>query len=83
MAAKAKTLKEIEKELILTALKKHDFNKSAAGRELGISPGTIRNKLREYGLAVREVVVPESTPPDEAAFEAYRPRAGRSARLRG
>jgi DNA-binding NtrC family response regulator len=70
---KMATLKELEKEMILAALERNKMNKCAAARELGCSPGTIRNKLKEYKLVVREVVVPSNAPESEAVFEAWKP----------
>jgi DNA-binding NtrC family response regulator len=43
-------LAEIERRAILHALHRHDGNKTAACRELGISRSTFFEKLRRYGL---------------------------------
>lgn len=67
MTKKMKKLAEVERTLILSTLEKNGYNKCAAARELGCSPGTIRNKLKAYGLAVREVVVIAT--PDQAETE--------------
>jgi len=45
-----KTLKELEKESIRTALQRWEGNRSRAAEELGISRRTIINKIREYDL---------------------------------
>ncbi|MFQ5705901.1 MAG: sigma-54-dependent transcriptional regulator [bacterium] len=43
-----KTLKEVERELILKILDEQGKNRTHAARKLGISVRTLRNKLREY-----------------------------------
>ncbi len=43
-------LKEIQKETILTTLKKCGGNKAAAARALGIDPSTLWRKLKKYGI---------------------------------
>jgi DNA-binding NtrC family response regulator len=42
------TIWEMERELILKTLERHDGNRTHAARTLGISIRTLRNKLREY-----------------------------------
>ena len=42
------TIWEMERELILRTLERHDGNRTHAARTLGISIRTLRNKLREY-----------------------------------
>ncbi len=42
------TISEMEKRMILHALKVHDNNRTRAAEALGISIRTLRNKLREY-----------------------------------
>jgi len=42
------TLKEMEKKMILNALKSHNGNRTHAAKMLGISVRTLRNKLKEY-----------------------------------
>ncbi|MFN7181523.1 MAG: sigma-54-dependent transcriptional regulator [Planctomycetota bacterium] len=44
----------LEKIAIETALKKHNFNKSRAARELGITERTLRNKLKKMSPQVLE-----------------------------
>ena len=44
------TAEEAEKELILRTLDACGGNKSRTAEVLGLTPRTIRNKLREYGL---------------------------------
>ena len=45
------SLSEMEKRHILRVLKENDNNKSRTARILGISRSTLREKLRQYGLA--------------------------------
>lgn len=45
------TLKDMEKELILSTLKQTDNNRTRAAEILGITRQTLQNKLREYGLS--------------------------------
>jgi len=44
------TLEEMEKQLIYTALEKHDGNFSAAAQQLGITRQTLYNKMKKYDL---------------------------------
>lgn len=45
-----KTLDEMEKDAILTALEKHNFNQSSAANELGITLRQIGYKMKKYGI---------------------------------
>ncbi len=45
-----RTLKELEKSSIRSALQRWEGNRSRAAKELGISRRTIINKIQEYGL---------------------------------
>lgn len=47
-SAPSGTIWEMERELILKTLERHDGNRTHAARTLGISIRTLRNKLREY-----------------------------------
>lgn len=47
-SAPSGTIWEMERELILRTLERHDGNRTHAARTLGISIRTLRNKLREY-----------------------------------
>jgi transcriptional regulator with PAS, ATPase and Fis domain len=42
--------KEIEKEAILEALRRHGGNRTRAAQELGISLRTLQYRLKEYGI---------------------------------
>lgn len=44
------TLAEIEREAILEAFHRHDGNKQAVAKELGIDRRSVFNKLRLYGI---------------------------------
>ena len=44
------TLKDMEKELILSTLRQTDDNRTRAAEILGITRQTLQNKLKEYGL---------------------------------
>jgi DNA-binding NtrC family response regulator len=44
------TIEEMEKKMILQAMKKNDQNMSAAAQHLGITRQTLYNKLKKYGL---------------------------------
>ncbi len=47
---KAGKLKDVEKDMIIDALKKTKGNRTQAAKILGISVRTLRNKIRDYGL---------------------------------
>ncbi len=49
---KAGTFSEAEKKLLLEALKKESGNISAAARELGISRGSLRHRIKKYNLRI-------------------------------
>ena len=44
-----------EKELILEALKKHNFNRTLTAEALAISRKTLFNKMKRYGLSTDEI----------------------------
>jgi PAS domain S-box-containing protein len=44
------TLKKIERELVIDALKRNNWNRSAAARELGIHKSTLFRKIRSLGI---------------------------------
>ena len=46
--ANVMTLKEVEKRMIMNALRRHNGNRTHAAKILGISVRTLRNKLKEY-----------------------------------
>lgn len=48
--ARETTLKDLEKKLIIETLHKLDHNRTKTAEALGISPRTLRNKLKEYQI---------------------------------
>jgi DNA-binding NtrC family response regulator len=50
MSASNLSLDEVEKQLIINALKNHGENRTKAAAQLGISRRTLHRKLNEYGL---------------------------------
>lgn len=48
--AKAGKIKDVERDIIMDALKKTNGNRTKAAKMLGISVRTLRNKINEYGL---------------------------------
>ena len=46
---------QMEKELILEALKKHNFNRTLTAEALAISRKTLFNKMKRYGLSTDEI----------------------------
>jgi DNA-binding NtrC family response regulator len=48
------TMREMEKRLICQTLADNGGNRTHAARSLGISLRTLRNKLNEFGLTVRD-----------------------------
>lgn len=48
--SKSLNLEEVEKQTILTALKKHSYNLSAAAKELGLGRTTLYRKMSKYEL---------------------------------
>jgi two-component system response regulator AtoC len=49
------SLAELEKKLIIETLETHDNNRKKTAEILGISPRTLRNKLKEYNLKTEEI----------------------------
>ena len=49
-ASEFRTLKQMEVMMIEQALRRHDGNRAAAARELGINPSTLFRKLKSLGL---------------------------------
>ena len=47
------TLKDVERHLIMSTLEKVNGNKTRAAEILGVTPRTIRNKLRKYAMEER------------------------------
>ena len=44
------SLEEVEKDLILRALRKHDWNQSRAARYLGITRHTLLYRIEKHGI---------------------------------
>jgi DNA-binding NtrC family response regulator len=57
-----RTLDEIEKEIILTALKYYQGNKTKTSQSLGIAIRTLDNKLLKYEAKEPEVAKHVATP---------------------
>lgn len=49
-------LSDVERSVILRALKKHNFNRTKTAQELGINRRTLYEKIKEHGL---ETCLPE------------------------
>jgi len=47
-----KPLAEVERQHIMIALKKHNFNQARAAEALGLHRNTLRNKIIEYGIEI-------------------------------
>lgn len=47
-----KPLAEVERQHIIIALKKHNFNQARAAEALGLHRNTLRNKIIEYGIDI-------------------------------
>lgn len=48
---KMKTMKDAyEKEMLLKALQKHNWNQSSAAKELGVHEKTVRNKMKKFHI---------------------------------
>lgn len=45
-------LAEVERQHIIVALKKHNFNQARAAEALGLHRNTLRNKIIEYGIEI-------------------------------
>ena len=52
----ARRLKRVERKLLEATLHATGGNRTRAAEMMGVSLRTIRNKIREYGLAAREAV---------------------------
>ena len=48
------TIKEMERVLIIDALKRHDWNRKAAAKQLGLCKSTFFRKVKEHGIALHE-----------------------------
>lgn len=53
-ASEARTLGEIEKILIMEALKRNNYNRTATARELGIHKTTLLRKLKRFNITLPE-----------------------------
>lgn len=58
-----RTLRELEREHILSALDRHEGNRSAASYELGISERTLYYRLKDYQK--QGFIVPKSSPQNQ------------------
>jgi DNA-binding NtrC family response regulator len=50
LPGRTETLEEMEKRVILTALRKNNLNQSVTADQLGITRQTLYNKLKKYGI---------------------------------
>jgi transcriptional regulator with PAS, ATPase and Fis domain len=50
-AAATETLEDMEKRIIISTLKKNDFNQKLTAEQLGITRQTLYNKLKKYGIS--------------------------------
>ena len=66
----AETLAEMETQLLTTLLRHTEGNQSEAARILGITRGSLRNKIRSLGISIEQVVTvsdEDEHPKDEQA----------------
>ncbi len=49
-------LKEIERRMIVSALKRNNYIKTAAAKELGISESTLRYKIESLGIDIKKTI---------------------------
>jgi two-component system nitrogen regulation response regulator GlnG len=56
----AETLHEMERYLISQVLRRHGGNQSRAADQLGITRGSLRNKIRTLGISIEQVVTTHS-----------------------
>ncbi len=52
----ADTLKEMERVLLTKVLQHHEGNQSRAAEQLGITRGSLRNKIRSLGISIGQIV---------------------------
>jgi two-component system nitrogen regulation response regulator GlnG len=52
----AESLEEMERHLLTRVLQETKGNQSQAAQKLGITRGSLRNKLRTLGIAIEQVV---------------------------
>ena len=50
LLARAETLEEMEKKMILRTLKRNDYNQTLTADQLGVTRQTLYNKLKKYGI---------------------------------
>lgn len=53
---RGETMKDIEKDVILSALRQCEGNLTELCSELGVSRGTIYRRLKEFGLSTRHEI---------------------------
>ncbi|MCO8121709.1 sigma-54 dependent transcriptional regulator [Stieleria sp. TO1_6] len=64
----AETLEMMERYLIARVLQESGGNQSKAAADLGISRGSLRNKIRTYGLSVEHHVSPDGDADEQPVF---------------
>jgi two-component system nitrogen regulation response regulator GlnG len=65
----AEALELMEKYLLTRVLRLTDGNQSKAAAVLGITRGSLRNKIRSLGIAIDQIVRIENRPPSHAALQ--------------
>ncbi len=68
----AETIEYVERHLLTRVLRETNGNQSQAAKMLGITRGSLRNKIRALGLSIDQVVRVSETDEEQDAIEAAR-----------